>query len=477
MTKTGTYFHFVFLAVLFCALFTSEALSEDDFEDPRAVDVFPSHDDAASGKLPLVEMSEAGKHLFKTVFNSADGVGRPRATGDSKPTIREDLNSMFNRVSGLDASSCADCHNQPTQAGSGGFATNVFVGAHKTDPAIDTINGKFTNERHTPSLFGSGAINMLAYEMTSDLQDIKKEALIKARHEGRDVRKPLLTKGVDFGVIVAHSNGLYETNEIVGIDNDLVVKPFGSKGVAVSLREFTLFALNQHDGIQADERFGWARTGILDFDGDGVINEFSIGQVSALVIYQASLPAPSKENITSLEKSTSLSRGQLLFSEIGCSVCHMPRLPLQSAWVLEPSPYNRPGAAIPRDVGGQIAMPLAVSEGTGVFRDETGAVFVSAFTDLKRHVICDKEDLFFCNEKIIQDFVAPDTFMTAKLWAVGSSAPYGHSGNITTINEAIVHHSGEARDSKHAYLKLLRSDKADIFYFLKSMQVLETQKP
>ena len=53
----------------------------------------------------------------------------------------------------------------------------------------------------------------------------------------------------------------YDTHEIVGVNSDLVIKPFGVKGVAVSLREFTSFALNQHHGIQANERFGWARTG------------------------------------------------------------------------------------------------------------------------------------------------------------------------------------------------------------------------
>jgi AcrR family transcriptional regulator len=92
------------------------------------------------------------------------------------------------------------------------------------------------------------------------------------------------------------------------------------------------------------------------------------------------------------------------------------------------------------------------AEMSGFIQTEEGEIRVAAFTDLKRHVICDTDDPFFCNERLRQDFVPTNQFMTARLWDVGSSAPYGHRGDLTTVSEVIVHHSGEAKSSKQAFL-------------------------
>lgn len=449
-----------------------------EFLELPAIDVFPNHDDTASGKIPLNEFIADGKKLFRTVFNTGDGVGRPESTGNSKPSLRPRLSATFQRIAGPDASSCVDCHNQPIQGGSGGLATNVFVGAHNTDPPVNHISVEVTSERNTTTLFGTGAIEMLAYEMTEELQAIRKQSLIIAEEKNKNIKASLIAKGVDFGYIIAHPDGTYDASGIRGIDMDLVVKPFGVKGIAVSLREFTNFALNHHHGIQTSERFGWARTGIVDFDNDGFSNEFSIGQTSALVVYQASLPPPVRIIYTDPEKQKSSELGEKLFRQIGCASCHIPKLPLRNAWFLEPNPYNRPGSAIPRDMVGQIALPLEVYVATdknysgGVYRDDDGQVFVAAYTDLKRHVICDDDDLFFCNEKIEQDFVPTNQFLTTKLWDAGTSAPYGHQGHLTTLEEAIIHHSGEAKNSKNEFVKLPKPKRLAIIHFLKSLQVV-----
>ena len=121
--------------------------------DQPAIEVHPDHDAAATGKTSLTDFVRAGKRLFRTVFNQADGVGRPTATGNSKPTLRAPQSPFSNRVAGPDASSCADCHNQPMTGGSGGAASNVFVGAHRSDPPADRIRCKATNERNTISVF------------------------------------------------------------------------------------------------------------------------------------------------------------------------------------------------------------------------------------------------------------------------------------------------------------------------------------
>lgn len=438
--------------------------------DPPAIDVFPDHSAVIAGKQGLKQFVADGRRLFITKFNIRDGAGRPTATGDSKPTIRKQVDQIFNRIAGVDANSCAGCHNEPFVGGSGEFAANVFVGAHFTDPPTNQIEPAITNERNTTSLFGSGAIEMVAREMTSDLHDLRDAALLRAKADGTAQQAHLMTKGVDFGSLVARPDGLIDIDNVRGVDADLVVKPFGVKGVAVSIREFTIFALNQHHGIQATERFGWPRTGTPDFDGDGVADEFSVGQVSALTLFQAALPAPA----TAAEEPAESARarlGQQRFRDIGCASCHRPTLPLRSLWFFEPNPYNRPGAVVPTDVGGQIAMPLPFSENSALYRDSDGTPQIAAYTDLKRHVICDDDDPFFCNERVRQDFVPTNQFLTAKLWDAGTSAPYGHRGDLTTLSEAIVHHSGEAKEVKKVFLTLPNEEKVAIIVFLQSLRV------
>lgn len=442
--------------------------------DPPGIGVFPDHLAAATGSVSLESFLVDGRRLFLAQFTHLDGVGRPAATGDSKPTIRRRQETTFQRIAGPDANSCAGCHNQPFVGGSGDFVANAFLGAHFTDPPSITIDQTTTNERNTIGLFGSGAIEMLAREMTDDLQALRLAAVLRAKAGRSDVTVSLKTKGIDFGHLIARSDGIVETDGIRGVDIDLVVKPFGVKGVATSIREFTVFALNQHHGIQAEERFGWSRTGTTDFDEDGIGTEMTVGQVSALVLFQAMLAAPSRVAYDKPSLAAAAQLGEKRFDEIGCASCHIPVLPLRTLWFQEPSPYNRPGAAIPADLHGQISVPLQFTPDTGLYRTAEGGLFIAAFTDLKRHVICDESDMYYCNEEVVQDFVPRNQFLTAKLWDVGTSAPYGHRGDLPTVSEAIVHHAGEAKSARNAFLALPDSEKAAVVTFLRSLQVVRS---
>jgi hypothetical protein len=457
----------------FAGLSTPGHASDLQIWDPPAIDVFPDHLAAAEGRQSLADFVQAGKRLFVAKFNRLDGAGRPMATGDSKPTIRSKRDQGFQRLAGPDANSCAGCHNDPFVGGSGDFVANAFVGAHFTDPPTDTIAASVTNERNTIGLFGSGAIDMLAREMTEELQAQRLEAQLRAQATKTATLVDLRAKGISFGHLVANPDGTFDSTGVEGVDISLVVKPFGVKGVAVSIREFTNFALNQHHGIQSDERFGWARTGVHDFDGDGVDNEFSVGQVSALVAFQAALPPPRKVAYNNPQDRAAAALGAQRFTTIGCASCHVPALPLRSLWFFEPNPYNRPGSAVPEDLGGQIAIPLKVENGTGIYKGDDANIYVAAFTDLKRHVVCDAEDMHFCNEKVPQDFVPTDQFLTAKLWDAGTSAPYGHRGDLTTLSEAILHHSAEAKCAKEAFLGLPDAEKTAIILFLRSLRVVD----
>ncbi len=439
--------------------------------DPPAVRVFPDHNTVARSPHLVPSLVRDGGLLFRARFNVLDGAGRPAATGDSKPTPRPRRDKdLFSRISGPDANSCAGCHNQPKIGGSGEFAVNVFVGAHFKDPPALSTARNVTNERNTIGLFGSGAIEMLAREMTRDLRARRDAGRLEAVKRSKDVAIHLITKGITFGTIIARADGTYDQSRLEGVDPDLVVKPFGVKGVAVSLREFSIAALNQHHGIQAIERFGWERTGRRDLDEDGIETEFTIGQVSALVLFQASLPGPLRSSKGTPDEIETRKQGEQLFSKAGCSSCHVPFLKLESAEFTEPNPYNRPGTATPADV--EVPTVLSLPSGTfggGIQRTPDSTLSVWAYSDLKRHRICDSGEPFFCNERLRQDNVPTDEFLTAKLWDLATSAPYGHRGDCGTVSEAILHHGGEATESRKRFQEMSDLEKRSLIAFLLSL--------
>jgi hypothetical protein len=97
----------------------------------------------------------------------------------------------FNRISGPDTNSCSGCHNKPDVGGGGDIVGNVFVLGQRFDFAtfdpFDRIVTKgavderglpvtlqtIANSRKTIGMFGSGFIEMLARQITADLQAIR----------------------------------------------------------------------------------------------------------------------------------------------------------------------------------------------------------------------------------------------------------------------------------------------------------------
>ena len=136
---------------------------------------------------------------------------------------------------------------------------------------------------------GAGLIELIAREMTADLKAIRSDAVRRACASGEVVRADLVSKGVRFGWIVAHPDGMVDLDAVDGVDADLIVRPFSRKGVFTSLRQFTINALNVHHGMEAVERFGVRWTGSHDFAESGMPDAVTAGDVSALVAFQATL--------------------------------------------------------------------------------------------------------------------------------------------------------------------------------------------
>jgi len=434
---------------------------------------------AYRGTLGIEELQKlvaAGEKLFSARFTVLDGVGRPMATQAIIPTKRKRLpRSDFQRIAGLDANSCQSCHNQPVTGGAGDFSVNVFVSEGFQNIDFDSTDAQFSNERNTNHLFGSGLVELLAREMTYDLTALRSAALKQARRSGLQQTVELVSKGVNFGSITAFEDGTVDTASVHGIDPDLIIRPFGQKGVMTSLRQFTINALNHHHGMQAEERFGRRWTGESDFDEDGISNEITVGDVSALVAWQATLPAPVPEVPTDPEWREAAAAGRQQFKSLGCQECHKPALPLNSLVFHDPGPFDTAGTRRQLEDSDGIRYDLAaLPRFRALQRDAEGRVLVPLFGDLKRHIVADQDISHFGNELLAQRFVERNVFITAELWGVGATGPYGHRGDLTTLEAVILAHGGEARESRDRFEYLETRERQQIIAFLRTLVLPET---
>ena len=181
--------------------------------------------------LPISQLIRFGEQLFSAKWTIQEGAGRPNVKGTaSGPPLADPSQSLvfprnFNRISGPDSNSCKGCHNDPMVGGGGDRATTVFVLAQRFDfatfdhsdslptrGATDEL-GRFVtlqnigNERKTIGMSGSGFIEMLAREMTADLQAI------------RDSIRPgqtrsLVSKGIRFGSLARGLDGSWNTSGV-----------------------------------------------------------------------------------------------------------------------------------------------------------------------------------------------------------------------------------------------------------------------
>jgi hypothetical protein len=376
------------------------------------------------------------------------------------------------RTHGPDSNACSSCHNDPAPGGAGDFVTNVFVSEGFVSAEFDSLDPQFSNERGTNHMFGSGLLELLAREMTADLQAERKMALKQARAENKPVTVELQSKGVEFGSITALADGQIDLSSIEGVDDDLVIRPFSQKGVMTSLRQFTINALNAHFGMEAEERFGKRWTGTDDFDEDGVKNELTPGDLSALVAFQAALPVPVIQTPKNKAWAEAANHGSEVFDSLQCSSCHMRALPLESSVFTDPGPYDAAGTLSTQDVAEPVAYDLATLDwARSLKRDKDGNLLVPVFGDLKRHIIADQQVAALGNELLAQRFVERNEFMTAELWGVGNTAPYGHRGDMTTLDEVIRAHGGEARASRDAYIAASDADRSALIAYLKTLVI------
>ena len=444
--------------------------------------VFPagSHLDfdqiAAAGPPALPALIDRGRALFKAKFTTVDGAGRPKATQAIIPTKRKNgVNPPFSRTSGSDSNSCFGCHNDPVIGGSADDVANVFVSEGFESAQFDSIDPSFSSERHTIALMGSGLVELLARAMTVDLQAIRAAAIAEACASGKDARADLVTKGVRFGSIVAHPDGIVDLDAIDGVDSDLIVRPFSRKGVFTSLRQFTINALDDPPRHGGGRTAGVRWTGSHDFAESGVPDSITAGDVSALVAFQATLAPPAVKADMPDDWRAAAKGGAETFNTIGCASCHVQTLPLRSLAFTDPAPYDMAGTLRFGEVKEPIRIDLgALPFAQALHKNDKGEWLIPLYSDLKRHLVVDETVNALGNELQAQRFVERDVFLTPRLWGVGSTAPYGHNGSFRMLEEIIAAHGGDARFARDAYMALDPDKRDGVIAFLRSL-VIEAQ--
>jgi len=85
------------------------------------------------------------------------------------------------------------------------------------------------------------------------------------------------------------------------------------------------------------------------------------------------------------------------------------------------------------------------------------------FTDFKRH------DLGPAFHERNYDGTLRTQFLTAPLWGVGTTAPYGHDGRSINLKETILRHGGEAQVAKENFASLSEANQSRILGFLSAL--------
>ncbi len=438
--------------------------------------------------MSLTDIRREGALVYTTPFRHADGHGdgpgineEDPNSPDIGPTGRPTLqgNGTWLRINGMDTQTCLECHgvidNSVVPAilgvgGQAGISASPFFRSANADIddsdrnsleglGIAAFDGRAINP---PKNLGMGGVELGGQEITRRLQRISRLASRLAKRADRRVRLPLVAKGVDFGDIIAKPNGELDTSRVEGVDADLEIRPFGRKGEFADIRGFDDGAMAFHIGMQNTDAFGPG-----DPDGDGIEDELTQGEMSALHIFLTTAERPFQK-----ELNRQAQRGERIFNRIGCAGCHK-QLNTRSS-VLE--------YFLPEEDEPYYAVDLAsdVAPGAQFETNRRGGIKLPIFSDYKRHNMGTRlsETAFFletldeeeCDNSVAGSEPTNCSFITMKLWGLADTGPYLHDGRALSIFEAIAFHGGEAQRVRDRFLGLSKGGQNALLAYLGTLK-------
>lgn len=426
---------------------------------------------AIDAQKPGIDLLFAvGDELFEYEFRTENGlgnnlIGRPgvRAGAASAPNMRRVHKSDFG---GPDSYSCSTCHSKGGPDGAGSNTQNAYLRGNGN-------NAITADERSAPHLLGLGPIAALATEMSELLTAQRDAAVARAQQTGLAQEIALEAKGVSFGVLRVSATGELDNSDVLGIDDDLLVRPFGWKGHQATLRGMIEESFRIHMGIVSMREQAAFRDGLVDkinvgdgtwfdVDRDGVATEIEEGMLTTMVAYLAQLEIPVVRPPRDELLLAMFSRGEALFEEIGCGQCHRPSLVLNQ-------PLLAVGPGAPGDDGQREAILVNVAiDGEHPKIDPLyanhSAYRVRLYSDLRRHDMGPR-----LTSGYQQGHLGKSIFLTRPLWGLADTGPYLHDGRAPTVHDAIKWHGGDALPARDMYLGLDKHERDELLVFLLSL--------
>lgn len=527
----------VSVALLISAQSSEATVVDSDELDQVAANAEPhiEHCDEAIEGKDFFEIFECGDELFETRFNALDGAGMNVGDGLRFTRVpRADLANWSNttppRSTGPNAEACNICHTTETLGGAGDGAGPSGLNVVR-DPFATGNVGSFI-QRNTPHIFGIGGLQVLAEEMTAELQGLRDQAIAEAggnsrssrgcrpdfrrrrycdNDSGSSVTVDMITKGIDFGRITVSRRGRVDTSELRGVDDDLVVKPLQWKGNVATVRDFSRGAFHNELGMNPVEMAG----DDVDGDFDNIVNEITIADTTAMAVYLAAQPRPTSlvelselrnllianfgnaglaeaeeldlPALSSAERGQ-IARGEEVFEVIGCAECHTPSLTATNTTFSSPSQnpnfreefFPAGQNAVSRGVDPDDPITFNITQDQPDNNIEVNGVLVKnlgAFeTDNQGNAIVrlygDLKRHFMGSrlaENVDESGHGASVWLTKELWGLANTGPYLHDGRATTIEEAIIEHGGEARASRRNFSDLNDADQNDLLAFLNNL--------
>lgn len=217
----------------------------------------------------------------------------------------------------------------------------------------------------------------------------------------------------------------------------------GSEGNNETVRALALAAPNKHFGMQSAE-FVAQQTGnpagfdaTTDLDKDGVANELSVGEVSAMTAWMMQLPVPDHASPALMQalglNNTSVTQGKTMFRSsidnggLGCFTCHkvFHTMTGNTFALTNPETASVVNMVLPTHA----ADADDVAEGLAQF---VGQIGLRLYGDFKTHKM-----------GALMAASGTDTMKTAEVWDAGASFPYLRAGNGgSNLHQVILNHEG-----------------------------------
>jgi CxxC motif-containing protein (DUF1111 family) len=359
-----------------------------------------------------------------------------------RETIEDGLGPTYNDTG------CVECHQFPD---SGAFAQQMeFRAGHLSDGNfVDAPGGQLIHARATDSDIVehiTTAENQRSFRVVlSTLGDGFVECIANATLQNNVAAQPDAQRGTLTAVPVVEAN------------NALRIGRFGWKSQHASLVSFSGDAyLNEMGITNKFDGFGGRSSSAADAGthenpattAEGVQNvtfpspfdpvqdpEDDGNDVLAFADFMAATRAPGRQNPI----PAAAQRGDPLFNQVGCAVCHTRTFTTATAGTL----IN----------GGAFRVPTAL-----------GSKIIHPFSDFALHDIGTGDGIVQNGGQGTRNQVR-----TAALWGIRARNRFMHDGLTVNITEAIQRHAGQATAARNAFNALTSGQRSDLVFFVLSL--------